>query len=552
MPIATVADLVAALRTHRLLAPDQLDALATPPGPPFERGGTGGWLPPDARAAARHFVQRGWLTTYQVNEIFLGRGANLLLGSYVLLELLGEGGMGQVFKARNWKLGQVVALKLIRKERLANPNTVKRFYREIRAAAKLEHPNIVRALDADEANGTHFFVMEFVVGQDLHKLVKTSGPLEVSRACEYVRQAALGLQHAQERGLVHRDIKPHNLLVCSEQWAVGSKSGAASPSLPTAHCPLPTVKILDMGLARIDTDADGEHSSTMTQEGTVVGTPDYIAPEQVMDSHGVDIRADLYSLGCTLYFLLAGRPPFAGGTFMEKLLKHQQQMPPSLHQFRVDLPAEVEAIVTKLMAKRPEERYQTPADLVAELETVLSGSMTTLPSAVSITLPADSFAPPANVFAEAIQSSATQALIPELVKRPVLPAADSQRSRMLRLGLVSTGVLIAAVLLIVTVRSIFTGRKPPPAPVPVVIGSGKQRAPTFNELAKAEQKRLDEEERQQKEAESKRLAEEEAIRKQRAAEAEEPFKLLEAKFNPCLTLQTSEQPLFVNIRPTGV
>src|SRR6266404_2488370 len=159
MAIATLSDLIAALRSYRLLSPEQLDALAPEA------------LPADVRAAARSLVQRGWLTTYQINELLFGRGPQLLLGSYVLVELLGEGGMGQVFKARNWKLGQIVALKLIRKERLTNPNAIKRFYREIRAAAQLEHPHIVRAFDADEVNGTHFFVMEFVLGMDLHKVV---------------------------------------------------------------------------------------------------------------------------------------------------------------------------------------------------------------------------------------------------------------------------------------------------------------------------------------------------------------------------------------------
>ena len=185
---------------------------------------------PAPRALAGELIRRGWLTPYQVNQLLQGRGRDLLLGSYVLLERLGEGGMGQVFKARNWKLGRVVALKLIRKERLDNPDAVRRFQREIRAAAQLDHPNIVRAFDADEVDGTHLLVMEYVEGTDLAKLVKKDGPLPVDKACDYCRQAALGLQHAYERGLVHRDIKPHNLLLT----------------------PGGVVKILDMGLARLD------------------------------------------------------------------------------------------------------------------------------------------------------------------------------------------------------------------------------------------------------------------------------------------------------------
>jgi serine/threonine protein kinase/formylglycine-generating enzyme required for sulfatase activity len=300
---------------------------------------------PEPRALARELLQRGWLTAYQVNHVLQGRGAELLLGSYVLLERLGEGGMGQVFQARNWKLGQVVALKLIRKERVDNPDAVRRFQREIRAAAQLNHPNIVRAFDADAVDGAHFFVMEYIEGTDLSKLVKQHGPPPVAQACDYVRQAALGLQHAHERGLIHRDIKPHNLL--------RTKDGV--------------VKILDMGLARLTPGGDGELSSTLTEEGAVMGTPDFIAPEQVLDAHTADIRADLYSLGCTLYYLLAGRVPFPGGNLGEKLMKHQLREPQPVELLRADVPSAVAGVARRLMAKKPEDRYQTPAELAAVL-----------------------------------------------------------------------------------------------------------------------------------------------------------------------------------------
>jgi hypothetical protein len=302
----------------------------------------------DAEALAGELIRRGWLTPYQVNHLLQGRGRELLLGSYVLLERLGEGGMGQVFKARNWKLGRVVAVKLIRPECLAHPDAVRRFRREVQAAAALSHPNIVHAYDADEIGGTHLLVMECVEGAtDLRHLVKKRGPLPVDRACEYIRQAALGLQHAYERGLVHRDIKPHNMLLTADGQ---------------------TVKILDMGLARLDQPtADGEKSSTMTQEGAVMGTPDYIAPEQVVGSHDVDIRADIYSLGCTFYQLLTGRVPFPGGTLMQKFDGHRFQEPVPVEKLRPDVPSAVAGVVRKLMAKKPEGRYQTPAELVAAL-----------------------------------------------------------------------------------------------------------------------------------------------------------------------------------------
>src|SRR4051794_14836413 len=170
----------------------------------------------DPRALAGELFKRRWLTPFQITRLNAGRGPELLLGSYILLERLGEGGMGQVFKARNWKLGRVVALKLIRQERLGNPDAVRRFQREVRSAAALSHPNIVHAFDADEVGGTHLLVMEHVEGTDLAKLVKKNGPLPVAQACEYIRQGALGLQHAYERGMVHRDIKPANLLLTAD------------------------------------------------------------------------------------------------------------------------------------------------------------------------------------------------------------------------------------------------------------------------------------------------------------------------------------------------
>jgi Leucine-rich repeat (LRR) protein/tRNA A-37 threonylcarbamoyl transferase component Bud32 len=335
MPPASAANLVDVLRGGWLLEPAHFQEL-----PALQASF------PDARALARELVRRGWLTLYQANALLQGHGHQLLLGSYVLLGKLGEGGMGQVFKARNWKLGRVVAVKLIRKERLANDAAVRRFQREIRAAAQLDHPNIVRAYDAGELAGRHFFVMEYVEGVDLARLLATNGPPPVAQACDYARQAALGLQHAFERGLVHRDIKPANLLLTTGG----------------------VIKLLDLGLARLAPAGDeGGGTSTVTQEGAVMGTPDYIAPEQALESHAVDVRADVYSLGCTLYHLLAGRPPFPGGTILQKLRRHERDEPTPLGELRPEVPARVAAVVGRMMAKRPEDRYQTPAEAAAAL-----------------------------------------------------------------------------------------------------------------------------------------------------------------------------------------
>ena len=343
MAIDSVASFLVLLRELRLLEPRQLDEL-TRTAAQF----------PDPRSLARELVQRDWLTPYQVNQLFQGRGADLRLGPYLLLERLGEGGMGQVYKARHLKLNRLVALKVIRKERLASPEAVRRFYREIELAGKLNHRNIALAYDADQAGETHFFAMEYLEGIDLGKLVKQRGPLPVHVACNCIRQAALGLQHAYERGLVHRDLKPSNLLLTSRAGAAGHDAEAAG-----------VVKLLDLGLARLE---GPEAGSELTREGVVMGTPDYIAPEQAMSSHSVDIRADLYSLGCTLFYLLTGRPPFGGETFMEKLLKHQVEPPPDIETLRRDVPPGVSFIVQKLLAKQPADRFQTPGELAAALE----------------------------------------------------------------------------------------------------------------------------------------------------------------------------------------
>jgi formylglycine-generating enzyme required for sulfatase activity/tRNA A-37 threonylcarbamoyl transferase component Bud32 len=344
MAIASVANFVKVLQESQLLDAGQLDELTRDLQARF----------PDPRALAKELVRRGWLTTYQAMQLWKGHGQELVLGPYLLLDSLGEGGMGQVFKARHRLMDRIVALKVIRQERLGDADAVRRFLREIRAAAQLSHPNIVIAHDAAQVGQTHLLVMEFIEGTDLAKVVAERGPLPVVEACDYVRQAALGLQHAHERGLVHRDIKPSNLLVTPRAGDAGTKVGL--------------VKILDMGLARLDRAPSHAASvGGLTQEGAVMGTPDYLAPEQALDAHAVDIRGDIYSLGCTLYFLLTGQPPFAGGTLAQKLIWHQMDEPPPVTNLRTDLPPGLPTVLKKLLAKRPEDRYQTPAEVAAAL-----------------------------------------------------------------------------------------------------------------------------------------------------------------------------------------
>ena len=350
MPITTVNELVSAVDASRLLEPPQATAFKQ-----MQRQYT------DPRALAKAVVDKGWLTAYQIKRVANGKTADLTIGQYTLLDVIGEGGMGQVFKARHRGLNRLVALKVIRKDRLGNPDAARRFLREIRATSQLAHPNIVLALDAEQAGDTHFIAMEFVEGADLLKLIKKHNTLPTAQACDYACQAALGLQHAHEMGLVHRDIKPSNLLVTTDPVLVRQARGSKTNIV--REYPFGLLKVLDLGLARVVDPGDGEHSATLTHAGAVVGTPDYVSPEQARDSRTVDIRSDIYSLGCTLFHMLTGRVPYPGGTGMEKLFKHQIEAPPQIDEARADLPPGLVALVTRTLAKKPEDRPQTPAEL---------------------------------------------------------------------------------------------------------------------------------------------------------------------------------------------
>ncbi len=348
MVTLTTTDLVQLLRDSLLLEPAQLEELAA------------GRRDADADSLAAELVRRGWLTRYQAEEVLQGRGDQLVLGSYVLLEPLGQGGMGQVFKARHLLMNRLVAVKLIRPELLSHPETARRFRREMQAAAQLSHPHIVAAYDAEQVGDRHFLVMEYCAGVNLSQLVRDTGPLPVEQACDYVRQAALGLQHAFERGFVHRDIKPENLLVTPTPGPKPDPQGAGLGS--------GVIKILDMGLARVRLPEPAGPDSRPSQEGMIAGTPDFLAPEQARRPNVFDIRSDIYSLGCTFYYLLAGQVPYPGGTAMEKLLRHQLEQPLPLERLRPEVPAAVLAMVRRMMAKNPAQRFGSPAEVAAALE----------------------------------------------------------------------------------------------------------------------------------------------------------------------------------------
>ncbi|MBN9521164.1 protein kinase [bacterium] len=301
-------------------------------------------LPPEPPKAAGHLVRDGLLTFFQAEQILQGKWKRFSIGKYKVLERLGSGGMGQVFLCEHKLMRRRVAVKVLPTTKAADESSLARFNREARAAAALDHPNIVRAFDIDQDDNLHFLVMEYVDGTNLQDLVKKAGPLDPVRACHYVYGAAVGLQHAHEIGMVHRDIKPGNILL--------DRAGV--------------VKVLDMGLARLTYDTD-DHITRKYDEN-ILGTADYLSPEQAEDSHTVDIRSDIYSLGATFYYLLTGSQPFPEGTIPQKLIWHRSRQPKPIRETRPDVPEAVAAVVTRMMAKKPGDRYQNPSEVMAALQ----------------------------------------------------------------------------------------------------------------------------------------------------------------------------------------
>ncbi|MGA2035590.1 MAG: serine/threonine-protein kinase, partial [Thermoguttaceae bacterium] len=379
-----------------------------------------GFIPPnaspkDAQELARQLVQSKYLTKFQAQEIYQGRAKSLILGNYTLLDKIGEGGMGQVFKAHHRRMERTVAIKMLPKAAMKDAAAVARFQREVRAAAKLRHSNIVAADDADEAGGIHFLVMEYVEGSDLSAVVKKHGPFPVAKAVNYILQAARGLEFAHGEGVIHRDIKPANLLV--------DKKGI--------------VKILDMGLARIEAPGNAAAQADLTGTGAVMGTVDYMAPEQALSTKHADARADIYSLGCSLHYLLTGKAAYDGDTLMARLLAHREAPIPSLG---ADVPEQVQAVFEKMVAKTVEDRYQTMSEVVAALEQCGFGSQTSL----SMQQPVDTN-PDADAltFLRDIRSHTLHQ--PKPSKKPV-PAKSGKDNKKFILGAVGAGVLGLAVL----------------------------------------------------------------------------------------------------------
>lgn len=335
----TVNQFLKHLITSRLMTMDEVQE--------FMSSLTGEQNLQDGEAFARKLIQKNKLTVFQANAIYRGKPHGLVLGDYTILDRIGEGGMGQVFKAMHHRMERVVALKVLSAKTMNSPDAIHRFQREVKAAARLSHPNIVTAYDAREDGGVYSLVMEFVDGIDLARLVTEKGPLEVEKAVDYIVQAARGLEHAHLQGVVHRDIKPANLLL--------DKHG--------------TVKILDMGIARLQEASLGTVplAAGLTNAGSIMGTIDFMSPEQALDCRQAACTSDIYSLGCTLYVLLIGHPVYMGETIMARILAHREALPPSLRVERKDIPAAVDVVFRRMVAKKVEDRYQSMTDIIAAL-----------------------------------------------------------------------------------------------------------------------------------------------------------------------------------------
>ena len=340
MVTASANKLLKSIERSQLLDPQQLQRATE-----SLRAEHGGELPDDPRRVAEWFQQQQLLSPWQAEKLLAGKSRGFFLGKYKLLSHLGRGGMGNVYLAIHQGMQRKVAIKVLPSELVDDRSYLLRFQREARVVAALDHTNIVSAYDFDHTGDVHYLVMEYVDGQDLAAIVKGSHrPLPIEQVTHYVVQAALGLQHAHDQGIVHRDVKPSNLLV--------DRSGC--------------VKLLDLGLARL---AECEGSSvTLANNESVLGTADYLSPEQAIDSHNADRRADIYSLGCTLFFALAGRPPFHEGTIAQRIAQHQSAPPPRLENVRPDVPPPLADICAGMIQKKPEDRYDSARE-VAELLT---------------------------------------------------------------------------------------------------------------------------------------------------------------------------------------
>ncbi len=371
----------------------------------------------DVVALAGALVAAGHLTDFQLDAICQGRPADLRIGNYEVLDRLGAGGMGVVVKARHRRMKRIVALKILSASLCKDEAFVQRFQREVETIARLGHPNVVMAYDADVAEVGHFLVMEFVNGRDLTSFTEKNHPIPVDQALDCIVQSARGLAYAHAQGVIHRDIKPGNLL----------RDNAG------------VVKVTDLGLARLSGgDAESSAARGLTQAGGVLGTVDYMAPEQAVDSTAIDNRADIYSLGATLHFLLTGKPPFGGKSVMSVLVNHREAPIPSLRAARPDVSAELDAVFQRMMAKKADDRYASMDDVVGAIQEI---SARLLPASAGSSAPVPSGSP----VAAGLQDSASVAEARSAPKVVVVEPSRVQAG-IIRRYLEAQDVTVAAVV----------------------------------------------------------------------------------------------------------
>jgi len=411
--VQTVDDFLAVVRRSGLVDESRLAPLVA------AWVGHGG-PPPEPMLAA--LVEAGVLTRWQIDQLLKGRYKGFTLGKYRLLKLLGAGGMSSVYLAEHATLHSKAAVKVLPLKRVEQTSYLARFEQEARLAARLNHPNIVRTFDLDTAGTVHFIAMEYVEGTDLHAKVKREGPLPVREAADYIRQAAVGLQHAHEEGLVHRDVKPANLMLDARG----------------------TIKLLDLGLALAVAGGEEDGSLTREHDEKVLGTADYLAPEQATDSHLAERRSDIYALGCTLYYLLVGKAPFAKGNAAARMQAHLNKPPPNLLEDRPDVPIAIADLYFRMLQKDPAGRPQSAQEVADALAAWLASTD----------------------HAGGRRPEAQRRQLP----RRAVAAADSQGTTVVRSGpgSGSSGIFPNAPAPGVGSSGNLTGTPPPPAPPPPI------------------------------------------------------------------------------------
>jgi eukaryotic-like serine/threonine-protein kinase len=426
-------ELINSLIQDEILAPDAARSLAA----------TG--LPKTANELVEPLVRSGKLTRFQALQIVAGKSKALSLGDYTIVDKIGSGAMGLVYKALHRRMKRTVAIKVLPPAVLKDQQSVRRFQQEVEAAAKLLHPNIVTAFDAGKANGQHYLVMEYVDGPDLAAVVKNKGPLPLDLTLDYVIQAARGLEYAHASGVVHRDVKPANLLVDSRG----------------------TVKILDMGLARFDM---AQVAGDLTQSGQLMGTVDYMAPEQAFDARHADARSDIYSLGCTLYRLLTGQPMYGGNSLLEVSLAHRERPIPDLASGRPEASPRLNEVFRRMVAKQPEDRYQSMTDVVAALTAVRASQVETVrPIDATIV-----YAPPAQTSTATIADPRSASVRAAAIS--LKPTAEKTKYLVAKIA----GALFATVVapIFVTLLMKHLDKTEAPAPPAALAGASLPAAPS--------------------------------------------------------------------------